>query len=362
MTSVFENPKTGPATFARILYRRFMQDNIEFRIITSDTTVSDEHIIPVKKTKIAFLVYYKLWRKARQVAATYPDKFVILHYNNSFPYLCFGKIGNYSLIQMNDYFNIVFKPFFIPGLTLRQTASYMMRKILERITVKRADKIICNSIYTRNVLQERYAIAEDKLQVIYKSIDDSLLCEKTASLPNGNILYIGNNYKFKGLDILLDALLALQNNCVKKVFIAGPAKLSTSLRKKVTMLSERIQVIQIYAVPHKKLLDYMLECDVVIIPGRYEAFGVSVLEAIAQGVPVLTAGVGGLKEMLAEYPPSFSDIENLKPVHLSANIENLYTHYNEYKRFADSKMNAIRQKFNSELMLCAIYDEYKNAK
>lgn len=362
MTSVFENPKTGPATFARILCRRFVQDNIDFKIITSDTTATDDYIIPVKKTRIAFFVYYKLWKKAKQVVSSYPDKFVILHYNNSFPYLCFGKIGNFSIIQMNDYFNIVFKPFFIPGLTLRQTFSYMMRKYLERITVKRADKIICNSIYTRNVLQERYHIPEDALQVIYKSIDDTLLSEKTASLPNGSILYIGNNYKFKGLDILLDALFALQNNCVKKVFIAGPAKLSTSLRKKVTLLSGRIQIVQIYAVPHRQLLDYMLECDVVIIPGRYEAFGVSVLEAIAQGVPVLTAGVGGLKEMLAEYPPSFSDIENLKPIHLAANIENLYTHYEEYKRIADSKMNSIRQKFNSELMLYAIYNEYKNAK
>ena len=73
ITSVFDDPKTGPATFARLLYKYFKQDGVNFKIITSDCKNPDQHIITVKKTYIKSFVYYRLWEKAKKVIKQYPE-------------------------------------------------------------------------------------------------------------------------------------------------------------------------------------------------------------------------------------------------------------------------------------------------
>ncbi|MBI4542764.1 MAG: glycosyltransferase, partial [Gemmatimonadetes bacterium] len=40
--------------------------------------------------------------------------------------------------------------------------------------------------------------------------------------------------------------------------------------------------------------------DVMVLPSRYEGFGLPALEAMAAGLPVVTSGTGGLREVVAD--------------------------------------------------------------
>ena len=142
VTSVFDNANSGPATFARILHKYFSRDGLNFKIITSDCAKPDENIIVIPKTRIKSLVYYKLWSRAKQEIKNYPNNDITVHFNNSFPYLFFGKIGSKSIIQVNDYYTAssglykfkLFKP--------RPFIRHTLRKFTESASIKKGPLVI----------------------------------------------------------------------------------------------------------------------------------------------------------------------------------------------------------------------------
>ncbi len=358
VTSVYDNPKTGPATFARILHANFVADHIHFKIITSDITNPQDHMIQVGKTRIASFVYYRLWRKVKEVASDYPSKHVIIHYNNSFPYLCFGKPGNISIVQLNDYCNAI--PFYSgkPGIKIRARIRHLLRKYTEKVTLRKADKIFSNSNYTKTAVSNSYRLDMDRFEVIRKSINIQLLSKKTNSIPIGTILFIGNNYYLKGLDILLESLQ--HDTPVKKLIIVGPSRLDHFMKEKIAILTSKKMEIHLSGpLPQSELYKQMIASDIVIIPGRYESLGVSVIEALAQGVPVITGGVGGLKEILGDYPVQFWDAANLTSSGLAGRINQVYEKYDYFRNEVISKMQTIRKEFSSTKMIASIYRAYE---
>jgi glycosyltransferase involved in cell wall biosynthesis len=52
--------------------------------------------------------------------------------------------------------------------------------------------------------------------------------------------------------------------------------------------------------PPGKLEELLAEASLVVVPSRYEPFGMVALEAQRQGAPVLAAAVGGLPEVVGE--------------------------------------------------------------
>ena len=194
ITSVFDDTKTGPATFARLIHKFFKKDGINFKIITSDCNNPDAHIITVKKTYIRSLVYYKLWRKAKMVINEFPENHIIVHFNNAFPYLYFGKIGDTTITQVNDYYTASPDLYQINQKSIKNFIRHFIRNFTESHSLNKADNIIFNSNFTRNFLLKRYKLNPDKCIVIYKSIDPTKLSRRENIGRTGSLLFIGNNY------------------------------------------------------------------------------------------------------------------------------------------------------------------------
>lgn len=356
VTSVFDDPKTGPATYARILYKYYKKDGINFKIITSDCAQPDPNIISVQKTYIRSLIYYKLWKKAKETIAEYPENYTIVHFNNAFPYLYFGKLGDKTLTQVNDYYTASTGLYHFNLLKPKAYIRHHLRKFTESHSLNRADLILFNSKYTRDFLLKRYTLIPDKCEVIYKSIDPVKLNYIHNENKTGCILFIGNNYYLKGLDILLDATTILSEELT--IYIAGPSKLDEKLLTRIKDIPSTITINLLGSMKQDELYELMRKCDILVIPARVEALGVSVIEALAQGLPVITSGEGGLKEVLEGYPEICYNSKNLDPTILAENIKMVLNNYPFYNKLFRSNQEKITDKFNPRIMLNKLYKAY----
>src|SRR5713226_5488776 len=116
-----------------------------------------------------------------------------------------------------------------------------------------------------------------------------------------DILFVGRFQKVKGLDILLSSLkyLFLSERRKYKVGVIGP--FSPDQRAVLTrnVPEELREEIEFHGtVPHEDMPQFLNSSRLVVMPSRYETFGLPALEGIACGIPVVASNVGGLPEIV----------------------------------------------------------------
>jgi glycosyltransferase involved in cell wall biosynthesis len=108
-------------------------------------------------------------------------------------------------------------------------------------------------------------------------------------------VFVGRANRLKGCDCLVDALHTLERR-------NGALQL--------TVVGERDADIcwpvmpgcrHVSRLPHRRLADELTRHDVLILPSRFDSFGMVVAEAMACGLPVIVTENVGAKEMITPY-------------------------------------------------------------
>lgn len=117
-------------------------------------------------------------------------------------------------------------------------------------------------------------------------------------LPLGkiNLLFVGRFDPQKGLDVLLHAFNAchrqdLHLTIIGDNVVGGGIKIEKKNTDRITFLGW---------IPHDKLASYYSACDAVIMPSRWEAFGLVAIEAMKYGKPVIVSNRGALPELIED--------------------------------------------------------------
>jgi glycosyltransferase involved in cell wall biosynthesis len=162
---------------------------------------------------------------------------------------------------------------------------------------------IANSKYTFNKLLE-IGVPENKIRLKYFGV--LLPAAKTYNNKetDKNILFLGRLVDFKGPDIVIEAFnLASERGLRANLIIAGdgPLKISCELLKRRSKFSERIHLIG--EVDVKTADELRKNADIFtahnckgLLSHQEEAFGVSIIEAMAAELPVISAKSGALEE------------------------------------------------------------------
>jgi glycosyltransferase involved in cell wall biosynthesis len=124
---------------------------------------------------------------------------------------------------------------------------------------------------------------------------------KTYDLPGPFILFVGRLASNKGLIELVDAFdhLAKLHPDVTLVLIGedGGMRREVEARIQERTLEPRVRITGF--LPDERLLrSAFREAAVFVLPSEYEAFGLVLLEALAQGTAVVASRVGGIPEVL----------------------------------------------------------------
>jgi glycogen(starch) synthase len=113
-------------------------------------------------------------------------------------------------------------------------------------------------------------------------------------------LYVGNLTEHKGVHLLLEAFATCRaEDPGLTLTLVGAGKLADSLRHRTAALDLDEAVTLAGALPPDQTLRLMRDHDLLVHPSRGETFGVSIVEAVAAGLPVLVTRCGGPETTLA---------------------------------------------------------------
>jgi glycosyltransferase involved in cell wall biosynthesis len=104
-----------------------------------------------------------------------------------------------------------------------------------------------------------------------------------------NFLFLGRLHPKKGCDILLDAFARLSSRESTSLILAGPDQIGweTNLRSQAARLNLTDRVVFTGMLQGNMKRGALASADAFILPSHQENFGISVVEALAAGVPVL---------------------------------------------------------------------------
>jgi alpha-1,6-mannosyltransferase len=128
--------------------------------------------------------------------------------------------------------------------------------------------------------------------------EEALATRERAGLPVDVPLaaFVGRFAREKEVDVLLRAWPEIERRTDAALVIVGDGP----QRAMVDALAQRCA--RIYCMPYERdrgrLADLLASVDLLISPGSTETFGLSALEAMASGTPVLSANRGGVAELI----------------------------------------------------------------
>ena len=211
-----------------------------------------------------------------------------------------------------------------------------------------ADLIIGCSDYITGKIKTQFPEVADRCQTVYNGVDtdqfaatqatdkqnalqNALLATQTTDNLARNLLFVGRVSPEKGLHVLVEAFCEIATQFpTAQLFIVGSQKQIAS--EFIVDLSDDplVQNLSIYdsinylaslkaqlppeisnrviftgQISHLLLHDYFQRADVLINPSVSEAFGMSLVEAMATGTPTIGTDVGGMPEIIQQGETGF---------------------------------------------------------
>jgi len=276
-----------------------VQKGYEIEVLTTDPTgnlPNEETLNGIRIKRFAAFApngNYYFSGGLRRYLATSSSTYDILHAHNyhALPALYSAKAKSKKLFFTPHYHertNSLLRNFF--HLAYRIEA----RKIFEK-----ANKVICVSSYERNVLLRHFTIEESKINVIPNGIDVNINYLKFNKEKTGkNILYVGRLEKYKGVHFLIKAVSKLNDDITLN--IVGSGNYKNKLIKLVKNLGINEKVNFFEQMDRSSLLQKYLDSDLFVLLSNEEAFGISVGEALALGIPCIVCNCSALVEWVDE--------------------------------------------------------------
>jgi glycosyltransferase involved in cell wall biosynthesis len=169
----------------------------------------------------------------------------------------------------------------------------------EGAVLSAAQSVVTTSAWARRVLMKLYSLPGDRVHIAEPGADAADLAPGTATA--GALLSVAAVTPGKGHDVLLDALAMLSGprwSCTCVGSLERDPAFAERLRRRV--LDGGMQSRVRFSGPQTgaDLARSYGAADVLVLPSRAETYGMVVTEALARGLPVVAAEVGGVPEAL----------------------------------------------------------------
>ncbi len=188
---------------------------------------------------------------------------------------------------------------------------------IERAGINGADRVICVSNFTRNIVINRYGAAPEKVMVVYNAV-------APAPSPNGGppttlssqdklVLFLGRITMQKGPEYFLAAAKKVLEKMPNVKFVmAGSGDM---IRRTIEMAASMGigQKVAFTGFLRGADVDRVFEmADLYVMPSVSEPFGIAPLEALSHNVPVLISKQSGVSEVLTHaLKVDFWDIDEM---------------------------------------------------
>lgn len=308
LTTQFNEVKSGPGRFAEYL-RQMDSEQLEIHFFSNQIEVDLQREwsirLPkwVKKLPLSWLPRsFAFAKKVKQVNQFQHFDWVLASDYAVGWALAMQKPETKLAIMVNDdNFLLIYQPgSHQNGMSTSKRWARRMGYFFEKAAVKKADLIVSNSLYTKSLVEKIYPVPSSKSKLLYKAVDLSWFnWKERKSIPPRHFLFVKNDWRRGGLDLILHTFSKLPHQREIQFTLAG---ISESEREIVSELIQKSgfqgDSVILGLIKRPELKQLIDRADVFISMSRQEALGVSCLEAMAAGLPVIATDAGGLKEVL----------------------------------------------------------------
>lgn len=318
----------------------------------------------VPERRLGLIYHPKIARKIRKM------KLDIIHTNTEFAIGMFGRIMAHELfVPVVHTYHTIYEDYthYIKKYISKEERAKKLAKLYSKFSVRGAEELI---VPTQKVaeLMQRYGVKPD-INVIPTGIDlgrfrtrdneaekGKLKAELGIPQENKIVIYLGRVSEEKNIDEVmnyLDRYMDMQSNITFLVVGDGPYR--AALEKNARNLDHRKQMIFAGAKPWDEITHYYQLADVFVSASTSETQGLTYIEALASGVPivarrdpcldgVLLQGVNGYEfddeksfvygieqilwnEKHIDYRKNASEsVEQFSTEKFAARVENIYYH------------------------------------
>jgi glycosyltransferase involved in cell wall biosynthesis len=240
----------------------------------------------------------ELWRPALAARRDRADLYHAPHY------VCPPWLPCPAIVTVHDLIHLRFP------VRHRHVLAPLYARVMLRLAVRRARRLITVSESTRQDLVERLGVRPERIRVIPNGVGapfepatsaeaaDPTLDELGVARPY--FLFAGNPLPHKNLGRLLDAFAGLPPELGRLVLVGIPpaARAAVEALCAAPGLGARVRILA--PVPSLVLARLYQGATVVVVPSLWEGFGLAALEAMACGAPVIAATRGGLPEVVGD--------------------------------------------------------------
>lgn len=172
---------------------------------------------------------------------------------------------------------------------------------VERRAAREADLIITVSQYTRDVIIRRYGADPARVHVVHNSVEPD-----AGAMPRRNgarehrplVLFLGRVTFQKGPDYFVEAARWVLSRRPDVLFVvAGDGDMRPRLMEHVAGLEMGASIVFAGLVTPDEAKRLFAMADVFVMPSVSEPFGLSALEAIRAGTPVIVSRGAGVSEL-----------------------------------------------------------------
>jgi glycosyltransferase involved in cell wall biosynthesis len=316
----------GGPTFHVTLLTKFLGDTFETKLIggVPDTSESDSlHVLreyelePIVLEELQrdpnFSSDRKAYKKIKQIIEEYKPDIVHTHAAKA------GALGRRAAhkcgvpIIIHTFHGHVFHSYFGKLKT-------ELFKRIERSLAKKSTGIIAISEQQKRELSEIHKICPaDKIEVIPLGLDltkfnsnkaqnrAKLRAELNLSENEIAIAIIGRLAPVKDHGFFLDAIEKVAQKTTKnfRVFIVGDGSERVSIEQRAHEINSKFNGLITFTSWIEDIAPFNHAMDIVCLSSKNEGTPVSLIEAQAAGVPVISTNVGGVKDIVAEGQTGF---------------------------------------------------------
>ena len=221
-----------------------------------------------------------------------------------------GKMPENSIVTVHDLTPLVFPDNFPAGIRGK------LKWLGQKNKLRKSSAIITDSIASKNDITKYTGINPSKIEVIYLAASEEYKpiakgewekeFREQYSLPEKFALYVGDATWNKNLPNMIKAVtqakisLVIVGEAFKNEDIDKSNPWTSDLSQAQSLAKDNPNIISVGFVPSGDLVKFYNTAQFLLMPSRYEGFGLPLVEAMQSGCPVITSNRGSIKEIAGD--------------------------------------------------------------
>lgn len=320
------------------------------------------HTVKYRQVRNFYSVFYALAALKKIRAFLRKNKVDILHSKQTLPqgYIAAKlkrqfKIPFYQTIQNP----LAYKEEMVIRGGIMKLFSKLWLILAERwvkFAIKNTDMCGCVSTYSEG---KAIMLGAKKTMIVPNGVDMEIFYPAKDVFDGYKLVTTSTLIPRNGIDILIRAFAKVAIEFPESsLAIAGQGPMEDELRSLAKTLGIAHQVKFLGTLAHKDIPGLLRGSDLFVRPSRFEGFGVSFIEAMACGIPVITCPSGGIKDFVVDGETGIF-VEPDRPDLLANAIISVFKDRGKLLNLKKNALNMVRERYGWEKIVDKVEEGYK---